>query len=622
MVVVELKEGKESSRSCGCGSGENFLFGKKLEPHLEIRPSCNIATPNPMFARQSFRTCWLSLKAASNSRSVFMSAKMNGNYSPAARNDDRKRKYQGAHQFKNKKKGKTVDLKDGSHESVLHMDVVNLLKSLDLDGKRSQVSATDKALPALDEEVTLHIRELSSTGDGLAYDSQSDTVYVVPYTVPEDIVKAKVMRHATGDSVHHILTDLVGVVNPSPQRDDKLINCRYFAKCSGCQFQMVSYDAQLAHKRRIVEKAYQNFSNIDPQKVPTIEDTIGSPLQYGYRTKLTPHFDGPPGKRSDKRRGIVNKFTEVPSIGFMPKHSRKTLDIEDCPIGTEAVRKGMKAERRRVVDELDTFRRGVTILLRESTQRTYKDADEATATKQTPQEDAVSEDHPRYTDYHTCVTDQNAKSKEYVDDFVFLNRAGGFFQNNNSILSRFTDYVRNHVLLKDSAGDNSSKIKYLIDAYCGSGLFTITLSSMFEKSIGIDIDANSIESAAQNARSNNLPESMATFIAADANQLFASVKFPADQSVVIIDPPRKGCDENFLRQLTKYGPARIVYVSCNVHTQARDVGMLVNGTENREGQYEIESLRGFDFFPQTGHVEGVAVLNRKSSVDKEAETAS
>ena len=78
-----------------------------------------------------------------------------------------------------------------------------------------------------------------------------------------------------------------------------------------------------------------------------MQDTIGSPMQYGYRTKLTPHFDGPPGSNSRKRRRDPwpHVFHEVPPIGFMMKGRGKTMDIEDCPIGTDAVREGMKAER-------------------------------------------------------------------------------------------------------------------------------------------------------------------------------------------------------------------------------------------------------------------------------------
>ncbi|KAK5258794.1 tRNA(m5U54)methyltransferase, partial [Exophiala xenobiotica] len=122
--------------------------------------------------------------------------------------------------------------------------------------------------------------------------------------------------------------------------------------------------------------------------------------------------------------------------------------------------------------------------------------------------------------------------------------------------------------------------------------------------LGIDIDAHGIEAARQNAKINNIPN--AGFIAADADLLFADVPFPPDQSLVVIDPPRKGASVDFLKQLCAFGPRRVVYVSCNVHTQARDVGMLVTGfgLGGKKWRYQIESLRGFDFFPQTGHVEG------------------
>jgi tRNA (uracil-5-)-methyltransferase len=111
--------------------------------------------------------------------------------------------------------------------------------------------------------------------------------------------------------------------------------------------------------------------------------------------------------------------------------------------------------------------------------------------------------------------------------------------------------------------------------------------------------------------------SQCSFIDADAAELFKSVMFPNDETVVVIDPPRKGCDDNFLTQLLKFAPRRVVYVSCNVHTQARDVGVLVRGMEEGGTHYDIESLRGFDFFPQTGHVEGVAVLNRSEKESDE-----
>ena len=85
------------------------------------------------------------------------------------------------------------------------------------------------------------------------------------------------------------------------------------------------------------------------------------------------------------------------------------------------------------------------------------------------------------------------------------------------------------------------------------------------------------------------------------------ISFPSHQTTVVIDPPRRGCDDVFINQLLALSPRLIVYVSCNVHTQARDVGMMMRGAM---GKYEIKSIRGADLFPQTYHVEGVCVLQR------------
>jgi tRNA (uracil-5-)-methyltransferase len=481
------------------------------------------------------------------------------------------------------------------------------------------VSATNGAIEQLPEkfsEIEVKVVEISSTGDGLALHPPTNRIYVVPFSVPGDIVKAKVITHFPREN--YSMADFISVVEPSPLRDDSRISCKYFSKCSGCQFQMLDYPTQLEHKKSIVEKAYKNFSQLPPELVPAILDTIGSPLQYGYRTKLTPHFDGPPGYRSKANRRSNHKatFEEVPEIGFMQKGQRRTLDIEDCPIGTDAVRMGMKRERKRVAEELDRYQKGATILLRESTKRIHKDGAKEQEEVETPP-DTIKVTTPEFTDFKTCITDNNGTATEYIDNFVFTSIAGSFFQNNNSILPVFTQYIREHALPPAGSPD-APKIQYLIDAYSGSGLFTITLSSLFKSSTGIDISSASIISARQNAELNKLDASRCSFMAADASKLFKSVTYPKDETVVVIDPPRKGCDEDFLNQLLKFGPKRVVYVSCNVHTQARDVGVLVKGAANGT-KYTIESLRGFDFFPQTGHVEGVAVLNRvdASEADKE-----
>jgi tRNA (uracil-5-)-methyltransferase len=569
------------------------------------------------------------LRCRSTHRITYRMASSAAQAAPVESNGFKKRPHGQNHKFKNKKHKKVeTAVQQGSNDEVLLYDVQALLKRFSirkgsspapLEENGTERTASSSSLPDPQSEISLKVSEISSTGDGLAFDDQTQHTYVVPFTVPGDRVTAKVVRHMTQDG--YSLTDLIKVDEPSEKRNDSLIGCKYFAKCSGCQFQMMSYNDQLEHKKTIVEKAYKNFSSLEPRLVPAVGDTIGSPLQYSYRTKLTPHFDGPPGGRRDRRHGIKPTWTEVPPIGFMLKGTRHTIDIEDCPIGTDTVRLGMKSERARVTRDIDTYKRGATLLLREDTRRIPKTTPEGKpstaieAVKEDPE--VIVEDFDKYIHAKSCITSQTATSTEYVDDFIFENPAGAFFQNNNSILPTFTQYIRDHILPKDP-DLAKPQLSYLIDAYSGSGLFTITLSQMFKKSIGIDISSSSIQFATSNARLNNLPADQASFMAADAGALFANVTFPAAETVVVIDPPRKGCDENFLSQLVRFGPERVVYVSCNVHTQARDVGMLVGGMESvnqGKGIYEIESLRGFDFFPQTGHVEGVAVLRKKAVAD-------
>ena len=532
---------------------------------------------------------------------------------------------EGRKHFKKNKKQKKNTTSDGSNEEVLLANVRRLLKNTSITSEQKEV----RDLPEEQTEVALTITELSSTGDGLA--EKDGRIYVVPFTAPGDSVLAKVYKHMQAEM--YTLTDFVEVTKPSTLRTETP-KCPYFTRCSGCQFQHLPYTYQLSHKRRIIQKAYENFSGLPSTSIPVVGETIGSPLEYGYRTKLTPHFDGPPSGRRDRRNGKKVEWKEVPPIGFMLKGTRKTLDIEDCPIGTEAVRLGLRKERKRVSEKIDDYQRGATLLLRESTERIRKTEDEANSPLQNGVEhkegdDVVLEDRGDFIHRKTCITDHKAPSTEYIDDFRFDNPAGAFFQNNNSILPLVTQYIRDHILgssdtVENGTAASKSSTKNLIDAYSGSGFFTVTLSSLFQNSVGIDISPQSIASATRNAELNNLPPDSTKFIAADANSLFSAIdstKFNPEETAVVVDPPRKGCDEGFIRQLMEFGAERICYVSCNVHTQARDVGWLVGGFERTEEGwlYEIESLRGFDFFPQTGHVEGVAILRKKTKGKSGAE---
>lgn len=247
--------------------------------------------------------------------------------------------------------------------------------------------------------------------------------------------------------------------------------------------------------------------------------------------------------------------------------------------------------------------------------------------RSTPVDPATPDDPAQ----HICITDHKATVRERVGDTFFEFPGHAFFQNNNAILVPLTNYVRDALFPVAEATTDDTSPTHLVDAYCGSGLFSILLSPHFHTVAGIELATDAIRSATANAQLNSLPPDRCTFLAGDASDIFATVHhFPRQRTAVIIDPPRKGCDARFVEQLLAFGPGTVVYVSCNVHTQARDVGMIVRRSEEigvggpEQGtprqRYVLESLRGFDLFPQTAHVESVAVLRLVSVEEATAST--
>jgi len=419
---------------------------------------------------------------------------------------------------------------------------------------------------------------------------------------------------------------------------------------------MLAYDTQLELKRKVVEKAYTNFSGLPMEVIPSILPTLPSPKTYGYRTKITPHFDVPAharGKGKDKEGTVTaskgNTFELT--IGFAEKGRRRVIDIEECVIATPILNEALGPARENVKRNIHTYKRGATLLLRDSlkeatghsqtqTQRSGLTGSEPFPTSMSGVEPSVAPEiqtTPSLESFvssahqgqvhkeerqHICITDHKATVREQVGESIFEFPAGSFFQNNNSVLLSLVRYVRDAIFAADPATTTPT---HLVDTYCGSGLFAISLASAFQHIAGVEISADSITSARHNAKLNGLPPADApsniktesiTFSVGKSESIFETVShFPSAQTVVIIDPPRKGCDQPFLEQLVRFRPAKLVYVSCNVHTQARDIGDLVRmmaeaGKQvgEHERTYTIESLRGLDLFPQTSHVESVAVL--------------
>lgn len=170
-----------------------------------------------------------------------------------------------------------------------------------------------------------------------------------------------------------------------------------------------------------------------------------------------------------------------------------------------------------------------------------------------------------------------------------------FFQNNFHLLPRLVETVRQRV--------QDSGARFLIDAYCGVGFFALECASAVEQFTGVEIDKTAIKAARRNLETRKATNG--DFIAGPAEEWIPALlqRFPADQTVVITDPPRVGCAPPFIEALRKSQPHQVIYVSCHPATLARDLKALC-----ADGLYRLESLTPLDMFPQTQHVECVADL--------------
>ncbi len=365
-------------------------------------------------------------------------------------------------------------------------------------------------------------------------------VVFVPFALPGELVRCRIFRNHKNYSN----ADLVTVLEPSPDRVPA--PCPLFGTCGGCQYQHLDYPKQVEWKRRQVEELLRHMARIEHPVLPV----IASPRQYGYRSKITPHFHKPKGG-------------EIGAIGFLRAGTRNAMvDVEQCPIAMPQLNEQLTVVRARARENQGAFKDGATLLMRAAVNGVQTRADEI--------------------------------SVEQVGAVKFEFQAGDFFQNNPFILADFVGYA--------VAQARASGARFLVDAYCGSGLFGISAAHAFEEVIGVEISESAVRKAAHNAEINGLTN--CRFLAADAGEIFKSVPHPGTETVVIIDPPRAGCSPEFLQQLFAFGPRRVVYISCNPATQMRDLVLF------QEAGFELHTVQPFDLFPQTKHLECVMTLSR------------
>lgn len=391
---------------------------------------------------------------------------------------------------------------------------------------------------AYHQELEARIESLTNEGAGVA--RVDGWVVFVPFALPGELVRCRVFRNHTNYSE----ADLAEVIEPSKTRREPV--CPLFGQCGGCQYQNLDYDEQLRWKQQQVQDLLKRLAGID---FP-VEPVAPSPRQFGYRSKITPHFHRP-------RDG------EIGAIGFLRSGTRSSIvDVPRCEIAMPEINERLAAMREQARSGAAGLKNGATLLLRAAEGRVLTRPDELAA--------------------------------ETVGDVRLEFQAGDFFQNNPFILPAFVEHV-----VAEAKGGGA---RFLVDAYCGSGLFALCAARQFEEVSGVEISGTAVAKARHNAELNSLRN--CRFLEADARRIFADIAHPPGETAVIVDPPRAGCSPDFLEQLAAFGPARVVYVSCNPATQMRDLSVL------SQQEFQLERARPFDLFPQTRHLECVVTMRK------------
>jgi 23S rRNA (uracil1939-C5)-methyltransferase len=431
----------------------------------------------------------------------------------------------------------------------------------------------------------LEIERLALGGSGVG--RIDGKVCFVPFSAPGDCLKVQVVREHRS----YCEAELLEVCEPSNMRVEP--RCSAFGQCGGCDWQHINYADQCTAKQQILSETLQRVARLP---APTVAKTVASELPYGYRARA--QF----------------KLLSTPSglkAGFYRRGSHDVIDLpEGCPVVTPAINTAMAALRT-VLQKLPDVSLISQIILEEGqagvvavVQYTGEDQDQmirsfgqhqdqlglAGLFLQSGRKDSLQ---PVFGSGHLtyqipwCVPNTALVSLGYeIGGFSQVNRT-----QNKSMIKTVCDYAR------PEAGHS------LLDLYCGNGNLSLPLSGMVKEVLGIEGFIPSIASAVDNAR--QLQVNNSTFKCSDAAlELAQMVRQRAQFDLVLLDPPRAGAVE-VIRQLAALGPQRIVYISCDPATLARDLALL-----SADVGYHLIEATPLDMFPQTGHLETVALLTR------------
>lgn len=452
-----------------------------------------------------------------------------------------------------------------------------------------------KKIPVQSGEVCeLLIERMGSRAEGVAR-VEGFTVFV-PEALPGERIRARIKNVKKT----YATADLVEILEASPERAQP--RCPVYDICGGCQFQHLEYGAQLREKQRQVEDAVRHIGKLDGVK---IFPTIGTE-PWGYRNKM----QFPVGKA----RGEI-------SVGCFSEGSHTIVDTEACYIQHQTNNKIMNAMREAVrrfgisVYDEDRHTGGLRHIMGRVSANGDAMAVLVTAKKELPQAKAIvkflRDRVPQLVSvqqnvqtYHTNVILGRetillwgkSSIRDTIGPLSFQISPRSFFQVNTAQ----TEVLYGKAL--EFAGLRGGET--IIDAYCGTGTITLFLARKARKVYGIEVVPTAIADAKKNACANHIAN--AEFIVGDSAKVMPRLyRNGVHPDVIVTDPPRAGCTPVVLETFAQMCPSRIVYVSCNPSTLARDLALLENLG------YYAKKIQPVDMFPMTRHVESVALIMPK-----------
>jgi 23S rRNA (uracil1939-C5)-methyltransferase len=430
----------------------------------------------------------------------------------------------------------------------------------------------------------------------------------VDQTVPGDRVIIRISRKKK----NYAEARVIELIQSSPLRI--IAPCEYSGFCGGCKWQFIKYEQQLLYKRQHVLDSLEHIGSI---RDVTVHDTIPSKLIFGYRNKM--EFSC-----SDRRWLLPHELDRVDvDMGFalglhVPGTFHKVIDTRECLLQPDL--------GNQLMDEVRTFMRSSDkpvyglrshigfwrfLVLRHSVAHDQWMVNIVTSAdgRKTvqPLADRLIDRYPKVVSIINNVTSRKAGvavgDVEYtlagsdiisdkISGFEFEISANSFFQTNTRGAAPLFKTVEKYAGLTGT--------ETVLDLYSGTGTIPILLSEHSKAVTGIEIIESAVADAEKNCRKNGI--SNCRFIMGDIRKCLSQITQPPD--VLIIDPPRAGMHKDVVKQVLELGAGRMVYVSCNPATMARDLQMM-------RDSYRLDEVQPVDMFPHTYHVEAVAKLMRR-----------